>query len=69
MLSKWFEEKSTVVPPKLIDGHILMDKLGLEPGPQLGVLLEAIREAQAAGEIQTADEALAFIRKRLERNG
>ena len=69
MLSKWFEEQSTVVPPKLIDGHVLMDKLGLEPGPQLGVLLEAVREAQAAGEIQTADEALAYIRKRLERNG
>ena len=46
-----------------------MDKLGLQPGPQLGELLEAVREAQAAGEIQNADEALAYVRKRLGRNG
>ncbi len=47
---------------KLVDGHDLMDVLGLEPGPQLGGLLEAIREAQAAGEIGTRQEALDYAR-------
>ena len=68
VLSKWFEEQATVVPPKLIDGHTLIDKLGLAPGPQIGELLEAVREAQAAGEIETAEEALDFVTKRLGRN-
>jgi len=65
ILSKWFEEKATVMPPKLIDGHILIEKLGLSPGPQIGQLLEMVREAQAVGEIQTAEEALDFAAKRL----
>jgi poly(A) polymerase len=65
MLSKHFEEVSTLVPPKLIDGHILIDKLGLTPGPQMGELLEAVREAQAAGEIDTAEEALDFVKTQL----
>ena len=68
VLTKWFKEKATVVPPKLIDGHILIEKLGLSPGPQIGQLLETIREAQAAGEIQTTEEALDFVRRQLGRN-
>ena len=39
-------------------------ELGLEPGALLGELLEAVREAQAAGEVSTLEEALAFIRSR-----
>ncbi len=68
VLSKWFEERATVMPPKLIDGHILIDRLGLTPGPQIGDLLEAVREAQAAGEIETADGALELAKKLLEEN-
>jgi putative nucleotidyltransferase with HDIG domain len=42
----------------LVDGHTLMARLKLTPGPQVGQLLEAVREAQAAGEIHTVDEAI-----------
>ena len=42
----------------LVDGHMLMAELELSPGPQIGQLLEQILEAQAAGEIATADDAL-----------
>ena len=47
----------------LVTGRTLMRELGLAPGPLLGTLLEAIREAQAAGEIDTVDEALALARR------
>jgi poly(A) polymerase/tRNA nucleotidyltransferase (CCA-adding enzyme) len=47
----------------LVTGRTLMRELGLAPGPLLGTLLEAIREAQAAGEIHTVDEALALARR------
>ena len=67
MLSQRFEEQATVVPPRLIDGHVLVEKLGLTPGPQIGELLEAVREAQAAGEIDSAEEALDFVKTQLER--
>lgn len=68
MLNKWFEEKATVSPPKIIDGHDLIHEFGLEPGPMIGKLLEMAREAQALGEIETKEEALDFIGKELQRN-
>ncbi|MDD5095332.1 MAG: HD domain-containing protein [Dehalococcoidia bacterium] len=67
MLAKFFEDKATVSPPKLIDGHVLMEKFGLVPGPQIGRLLEAVREAQASGEIGSEEDAFDFVRKELGR--
>jgi hypothetical protein len=40
-----------------------MTELGLPEGPEVGRLLEAIREAQAAGEVTTREEALALARR------
>jgi poly(A) polymerase len=68
MLSKWFEEQETIMPPRLLDGHTLIDRFGLTPGPRIGELLEMVREAQAADEIKTTEEALDFVRKHLESN-
>jgi poly(A) polymerase len=38
-----------------------MAEFGLRPGPQVGALLEGLREAQAAGEVQTPDDARAWL--------
>ncbi len=54
-----------IEPPRLLDGDDLMAVLGLPPGPQVGALLEGIREAQAAGEVHSRDEALAWARRKL----
>jgi tRNA nucleotidyltransferase (CCA-adding enzyme) len=54
-----------VTPPRLIDGHDLINIFGLSPGPKIGELLESVREAQAAGEVTTREEALAYIRTQL----
>jgi poly(A) polymerase/tRNA nucleotidyltransferase (CCA-adding enzyme) len=44
----------------LVDGHTLMRYFDLKPGREIGNLLERLQEAQAAGDITTADEALAL---------
>ncbi|MFN8464198.1 MAG: HDIG domain-containing protein [Caldilineaceae bacterium] len=44
----------------LVDGHTLMRYFNLQPGPEVGSLLERLQEAQAAGEIASPDEALAL---------
>ena len=44
----------------LLDGHTLMTQLHLAPGRQVGQLLAAVLEAQAAGEIQNREQALAL---------
>ena len=60
-----FEDPGVTSPPKLVSGDDLMRELGLEPGALLGMLLEAVREAQANGDISTRGEALALARERL----
>jgi len=62
LLAGAFTRSETVIaPPRLLNGHDLQ-ALGIPPGPALGALLEQLREAQAAGEIQTREEAEAFVR-------
>jgi len=43
------------------------DELGLEPGPVIGRILDAIDEERAAGTISTREEALAFARELVAR--
>lgn len=65
-LENWYEKPHEIVSPTpLLNGHDLMQALHLSPGPKVGELLEAIREAQATGEVKTLEEALALARKRL----
>ena len=63
VLAQREENETVAAPPKLIDGHVLMSEFGLKPGPGVGELLEAVREAQGAGEVSTKEEALAFARR------
>ena len=65
VLEERFKDESVVALPKLISGHDLIDIYGMAPGPQIGELLEAVREAQADGEVSTREEALSFVQKRL----
>jgi hypothetical protein len=64
LLEAWWERpQEAVSPPPLVNGHDLMKTLGISPGPRLGEVLEAIREAQAVGEVSTPEEALDFARR------
>lgn len=66
LLRSYYEEYDEVVePPPLITGDDLMDRLGLQPGPQIGRLLRLVREAQVAGEVKTRHEALRLAQKSL----
>jgi poly(A) polymerase len=55
--------EETIAPPPLLDGRALMEALGLSPGPEVGRLLSLLAEEQAAGEISTAEEALALAQR------
>jgi putative nucleotidyltransferase with HDIG domain len=63
MLTDYYERHQKVIsPPKLISGYDLMEEFGLEEGPRIGELLEAVREAQVEGEVRTKEEALALVK-------
>ncbi|MBN2503501.1 MAG: HD domain-containing protein, partial [Anaerolineales bacterium] len=62
LLEAWFEHREEkVLPPAVLDGHDLMVNFDLEPGPIIGELLEAVREAQAMGEIEDRKTAFKFV--------
>jgi putative nucleotidyltransferase with HDIG domain len=66
LLTHWFDRyEETVEPLPLVTGGELIAELSLEPGPRIGRLLRALQEAQAAGEVQTREEALASAQKLL----
>ena len=69
ILAQHFEQGTLVVPPKLVDGHDLINIFGMEPGPKIGEFLEAVREARASGEVATREEALSYIREQLTTEG
>ncbi|MBS3917605.1 MAG: HD domain-containing protein [Deltaproteobacteria bacterium] len=60
-----FEEKDIVHPPPLITGHDVM-AMGFPGGPEVGQLLNFIREKQIEGEINTREEALEALKERLK---
>jgi putative nucleotidyltransferase with HDIG domain len=68
MLDAYFGRHAAVVaPPPLVNGNDIMQELGLPPGKHIGAILEAIREAQASGEVVTREDAL-MLAKRITNN-
>jgi len=66
----YFDSYEEVVrPAPLLDGRALMTALKLKSGPEVGRLLDLIEEAQAAGLVHTAEEALALARQEAEKGG
>ncbi|MEP7288787.1 MAG: HD domain-containing protein [Chloroflexota bacterium] len=63
LLDGYFNQKEIIVaPPPLVNGRDLIIGLDLQPGPQLGQVLDALGEAQAAGEITTIEEAFTLAK-------
>ena len=52
--------------PRLITGVDVMDEFAVGPGPLIGTLLDAVNEAQAAGEVENRDDAMRLVGRMLE---
>jgi putative nucleotidyltransferase with HDIG domain len=66
LLTRYIRERETILPPHLISAEELMRRLRLEPGPQVGRLLELIAEAQAEGRIHSKEEAVWLAEEKLQ---
>ncbi len=67
LLEAWYEKPAEIVhPPQLLNGDDLQAEFKLPPGREIGQILEAVRENQAAGRISSRAEALLFARGWLE---
>lgn len=59
------KQEKEIMPVRLITGEDLMKEFSMRPGRTVGRLLILIREAQAAGEVRTREEALQYARNEL----
>jgi hypothetical protein len=58
-LQAYFEGQESIInPPRIVGGTDIAERLEIEPGPAIGILLEVIREAQATGMVQSKEQAL-----------
>jgi tRNA nucleotidyltransferase domain 2 putative len=64
----WEKREQTIAPPRLVDGNELMRELNLQPGRIIGQLLEAIREGQATGKVETREQAVELARDEIKRS-
>jgi hypothetical protein len=66
LLEAWWEHpEERVSPPIVLNGDDLIARFNLAPGPRIGQLLEAVREAQVTGQIKSREEAFLFVKKYL----
>ena len=67
VLAAGFERRAAAARAPLVRGDELARAVGIEPGPQLGALLEAIEEARFAGDVATREQAVALALSHLRR--
>jgi tRNA nucleotidyltransferase/poly(A) polymerase len=60
LLEMW-EERADAPPPALVGGRDVMRILKLSPGPEIGRVLDQVREAQEDGTVRTRRQALAYL--------
>ena len=61
LVARLLYPRKEVIPPLVINGNDVMKALKIPPGPEIGKILEKIREEQAAGKIKSREEALDFL--------
>jgi len=62
----WEKKTEWIDPPVLLDGDDLQEELCMEPGPEIGKTLEALREAQVRYGLDSKQEALEYIKNSRE---
>ncbi|MFA5078148.1 MAG: HD domain-containing protein [Dehalococcoidia bacterium] len=61
------KQESEILPVRLLTGDDLIQEFRMHPGKDIGRLLRMVREAQAAGEISTREDALQYVRNAIDR--
>ena len=61
-------DKLPEIVPSLLTGHDLM-ALGVQPGPEMGALLNEIREKQLQDELKTPEQARSWVGEQLRSRG
>ena len=61
LMENYEAEEKTLQLPRLLNGNEVMQTLKIGPGPHLKDILETLQEAQQLNEVNTPDEAKAWL--------
>ena len=67
MLKSFYQRRKIILPKPFLNGDDLMRIFGFSPGPQIGLFLKLITEAQVSGEIKTKKRAVEYVRSLIEK--
>lgn len=62
-LKSYFDDMKKPPSAKIIDGHMIMRRLSIKPGPAVGAVLKRLEEDRAVGTVKTTAEALERARE------
>ena len=63
LLNGYLEQMNEIAPlPKLLDGKEIMEILNIKQGPELGKIIEKLKEAQLSSEVNTKEDAVNFVK-------
>ena len=63
LLRFYLEKRKTLKPlPKLLDGNEIMEIKGIKQSPELGKIINALKDAQLNGDVNNREEAIKFIK-------
>lgn len=63
LLDNYLKIRDAIKPlEKLLDGTDIMELLHIEQGPVLGAIINALKEAQISGDVNTKEEAVEFVK-------
>lgn len=58
LLTRYIRERTTILPPRLVQAEELIRHFELTPGPLIGQILDQLAEAQAEGRVRSKADAL-----------
>lgn len=66
MVNMYYLERQKVLPERILSGHDVMKTFKLKPSPVIGAMLRDVMEAQTEGKVKTRDDALDFLKARID---
>jgi poly(A) polymerase len=66
LMLQYLTEQENLRQPPLVNGHEIMDRFNLSPGPHLRRALDALIEAQQLSEVQTGPDAMEWLAHHIE---
>jgi len=60
---KKISKQKRILPKEIVNGHEIIKKFRLKPGPKIGQLKQLLREEQLKGQIKTKKQAFDFLKK------